>query len=409
MKNLVPSQQGMNARSCTPSRRPLRIGINTLAENPSAPTGATNYMVGFLAALRKVDPFSQYYLLVSPQNRGQFSCCEDAENFRFVNCYYSNENRYWRVLAEQLLIPYHSFRTHLDLVHSHSNVLPLLAPSRSVVNIKTTHHFHTPEAIPLARSLYRHTMHRMSAYKANRIIVSSSAAKEDVVKFYGVLPEKIDVVFEAAGENFTVCLDSAALESYLLQQYHIKGEYVLFVSTLWNYKNAEGTVRAFARVATAHPDLSLVIVGSDCEDAQSHLQKLATELGIGAGVRFLGHIPNHKLPALYQGALAFVYPSFYETFGLTIVEAFKCGCPVIASKRGSLPEVSGGAGILVEPSDIDAIANGIRALAENEALRDEYVQRGLKRGAEFSWTRTARETLSVFERVAPGPHGAEAA
>lgn len=387
----------------------FRIGINTLAENPFAPSGATNYMVGFLDALKRIDSHNQYYLFISPRNREQFSSCEEAGNFTFVNCHYSNENRYCRVLAEQFVLPYHAARVKLDVVHSHSNVVPFVGGTPSVVNIKTTHHFHTPQSIPFARSMYRHVMHRMSVNKASRIIVSSTATKEDVVKFYGVSPEKVDVVFEAAGESFTTCPDITSLRSRLFGEYSINGRYVLFVSTLWDYKNADGTIRAFARVASAQSDLSLVITGHDYEGAKARLQELAGKLGVGHKVLFLGHVPNQELPALYQGALVFVYPSFYETFGLTVVEAFKCGCPVVTSNVGSLPEVSGGAAILIEPSNVDAIANAIQALASDEALRNERIQRGLQRGAEFSWDRTARETFDVFKRVVVARAFAEAA
>jgi glycosyltransferase involved in cell wall biosynthesis len=366
-------------------------------------------MVGFLDALKRIDSQNQYYVFVSPRNREQFSSCRNAGNFTFVNCHYSNENRYCRVLAEQLLLPYQAAKVKLDVVHSHSNVLPFFGGTPSVVNIKTTHHFHTPQSIPFARSLYRHVMHRMSVNKASRIIVSSTATKEDVVRFYGVSPEKVDVVFEGGGESFTTCSDITSLRSRLLAKYGINGRYVLFVSTLWDYKNADGTIRGFARVAAAHPDLLLVIAGNDYEGAKARLQELASKLGIGHRVLFLGHVPNQELPLLYQGALVFVYPSFYETFGLTVVEAFKCGCPVITSNVGSLPEVSGGASILIEPSSVDAIADAVAALARDEAFRNERIQRGLQRGAEFSWDRTARETLAVFERVALSEPAAGAA
>jgi len=307
------------------------------------------------------------------------------------------------------MLPYHAARSRLDVVHSHSNVVPFLGTTPSVVNIKTTHHFHTPQSIPLARSLYRRLMHRMSVRKARRIIVSSSATKQDVVKFYGVAPGKVDVVFEAAGENFSPAPDMSSVRSRLLGNYGIAGRYVLFVSTLWDYKNADGTIRAFAQVAAACPDLSLAIAGNDYEGARARLERLASELGMGRRVRFLGQVPNLELPLLYQGALAFVYPSFYETFGLTVVEAFKCGCPVITSNAGSLPEVSAGAAILVEPSKVETIAEAIRALAGDQAFREEQVRRGLQRGTEFSWERTARETLQVFERVAMAESLADAA
>jgi glycosyltransferase involved in cell wall biosynthesis len=190
------------------------------------------------------------------------------------------------------------------------------------------------------------------------------------------------------------------LASKVTTRYGLRRPYLLFVSTLYPYKNVETLIRSLAHLVTEKGvDWELVIVGRDYDSQQPRLQSLARDLGVSERTRFLGFVPTDDLPALYSAAQAFVFPSLVETFGKPLVEAMRCGVPVIASNTSCIPEVLGGAGILVDPLDVEQMASAIHEAAVNQILRTNLIEHGLKRALFFSWEAGAKETLSTIERA----------
>ena len=214
--------------------------------------------------------------------------------------------------------------------------------------------------------------------EVDRVIVPSGATKKDLVEM-GVSKEKIRVIPEAPDEIFRRV--SKEEITAVKNKYRINGNY-LFSIGVGGRKNTDRIMAAFENLKGENLKLVFVGRGNGFEEKR--------------GVRFLGHIPFEDLPALYSGSEALLYPSLYEGFGLPILEAFVCGTPVVTSNLSSMPEVAGDAAVLVNPKDVDSITAGIKKALQN---RKELVRKGLKRVKEFSWEKTAVETLAVYNEA----------
>jgi glycosyltransferase involved in cell wall biosynthesis len=175
------------------------------------------------------------------------------------------------------------------------------------------------------------------------------------------------------------------------------GEYLLSVGETRPYKNIPRLLEAFARLDA--PGLDLVLVGRH-DPRERDLRALAERLGVGGRVRFLGFVPDEQLAALYSGAVAFVFPSLYEGFGIPLLEAMACGCPVVTSDLASMPEVCGEAAVYVDPSDADAIAAGMASVVGDREMSAALARRGLERAARFSYRSAAESILEVLRGCA---------
>ncbi|HVB99473.1 MAG TPA: glycosyltransferase family 1 protein, partial [Candidatus Dormibacteraeota bacterium] len=373
----------------------MKIAIDTLFEHPERPTSAIDYLVNLVASLPAEGPQHDFYALTSPRNRRYF-VDGHHRNLHLVNCGISNEHRGLRILAQQGIIPAQMRRYGIDALFAAGNVCPAVGGFCRVLKINTLHHILTPNLIGWARSRYRRYAFAASARRADHIVANSAATKADICRFMSISEEKVSVVWEAVDEVFRPV--SKQQRDRFLADFGLRPDYILFVSSLWPYKNPETLLRAFAILSKErHFDLDLVFVGRDDNSYQQKLEELAGDLGIRQRTRFLGAIPNRQMPAVYSAARVFVYPSLAETFGKPLVEAMRCGVPVVASNVTSIPEVLGDAGLLVDPRDVDRLAAAIRRAATDEALRRDMIARGLSRGDLFSWTEVARRTLQITE------------
>lgn len=218
--------------------------------------------------------------------------------------------------------------------------------------------------------------------RARMIITVSEAVRAEVIEHFGVPPERVRAVPLAASNLFRpVAASSPAPKPFFL-----------FVATLEPRKNVGALVEGW-RASRGETDADLVIAGRNRADF--------TGIPAGDGVHFLGEVPDQQLPRLYSDALALVYPTHYEGFGLPVLEAMQCGCPVITSCDPAVKEVAGGAAI--HTSNPQEIAEAMRAVAGNPRLRNVLRGCGLERAADFSWRRTARETHAVYEEVLTPP------
>lgn len=377
----------------------MRIGIDTIFENPRRPTGATGYLKLLIAGMAKLDHENDYFLFVSPANRSQF---EELVGLRWtlIECPYSNESIPGRIASQQLLIPRYARRHRLDVLNSPGNTSPVVLPCPSVLTIKTLHHLHRAPGLGLTRTLYRRLMVQKSARAARLIIANSNDTAQRIEESLGIPHERIRVVYEAVASAFTPGDATGDLTETLAWRHGIHRDYVLFVSTLWRYKNADGLLRSFAQIADRFVGTDVVIAGRDHGGYRAELESLSTELGIRERVIFLDHVPNDLLPDLYRGARVFVYPSLEETFGLTLVEAMKCGVPIIASSTSSIPEILGGAGVLITPTEPAQLSTALAAVLSDERLRESLIAKGFARGSDFTPERMAGDTLNVLLEAA---------
>jgi glycosyltransferase involved in cell wall biosynthesis len=220
------------------------------------------------------------------------------------------------------------------------------------------------------------------------------------VNTYQVSPERISVIPLSAGAHFRPIVNQEELQR-VRQTYGIKGEYMLSVGAIQPRKNLGRLIAAYARLRRAKPEVKLpkLVLAGKCGWLYNETFRAIKELELSEAVIVTGYVPENDLPALYSGALCFIYPSYFEGFGLPPLEAMQCGVPVIAGDRTSLPEVVGDAGILIDPYDVDALAAALEKVVSDSNLRSELSVKGLARAKLFEWRETARQTLAVYRKA----------
>ncbi|HEX8457547.1 MAG TPA: glycosyltransferase family 1 protein [Pyrinomonadaceae bacterium] len=295
-------------------------------------------------------------------------------------------------------LPVELRRHRADLLHVQFTAPPL-APCPVVATIHDLSFEHLPETFKRRSWMQLRLTVRRTARTAAHIITSSEFSRRDLIETYNLAPERVTVALAAAAPHFRPATAEAVAE--VRRRYDIAGDYVLAVGSIQPRKNLVRLVRAYSdlRRRRSHDKLpQLVLVGKRAWLYGETLRAVERS-GLASNVLFTGYVPEGDLPALYTGALCFVYPSYFEGFGLPPLEAMQCGAAVVAGDRTSLPEVVGDAGLLVNPFDEDAIGAAIARLIDDEHLRAELKRRGQARAARFSWAETARRTLQVYEQA----------
>jgi glycosyltransferase involved in cell wall biosynthesis len=224
-----------------------------------------------------------------------------------------------------------------------------------------------------------------------------------MIETYGTSPERITAIPLAAPSYFGRVREERELQR-VRHIYGIEGDYILCVSSIQPRKNLSRLVRAYESLRNKRGPgklPKLVLVGK-CAWLYDETLRSIEEGRMKDSIILTGYVPQSDLPALYSGSICFVYPSYFEGFGLPPLEAMKCGTPVIAGNRTSLPEVVGDAGILVDPFDVNAIAAAIERLVDDPDLRQQLSVKGVARSRLFDWNETARRTLNVYEQVVGG-------
>lgn len=372
----------------------MHIGVDASRLAVDARTGTEQYAWELLAALGQIDQRNRYTLYC---NRPPTALPPLPPTFTLKSMPLRRAWSHGRLSLEMAL--------HApDVLFVPAHALPLVLAPRSIVTIHDLGFMYHPEAHTRIQQLYHRLFTRLSARRATHIIAISEATKRDLQRFYNTPAAKISVIYHGVHPRFKPLADQAVIEG-ALHKYGIRTPFLLFISTIQPRKNVARLIEAFADVRTklgsACP-LRLVLAGKRGWLTET-IERRAAELGIADFVQFLGYVADEDLPALFNGALAYVIPSLYEGFGMTILEAQACGTPVLASNVSSLPEVVGDAGLLVDPLDVRAIAAGIERLATDQQYRTELRARGLRHAAAWTWERTARETLAVLESVGHAP------
>ncbi|MEX2425875.1 MAG: glycosyltransferase family 1 protein [Thermomicrobiaceae bacterium] len=301
-----------------------------------------------------------------------------------------------RILWEQLAFPVLARSHKADLIHGPVNVVPVASGKPSIVTIHDLAFLQYPEQYPGFQRRYLTRMTRASTHRADRVIAVSEFTGRDVAERLGVPESKIVAVPNGVSGDFFPRQGTKELDSFRREK-DLPDEFLLFTGTLQPRKNVIGLLRAYSLLDRSDR-LPLYIVGGTGWMFSTIFDEVK-QLGIEADVHFAGYAASESLPLWYSAATAFIYPSFYEGFGLPVLEAMACGTPVITSNRTSLPEVVGDAGLLVDPDDPDDIAAAMRALLADSDYRTALGETGRMRAQGYSWKRTARETAAVYRQV----------
>ncbi|MGB9880388.1 MAG: glycosyltransferase family 4 protein, partial [Anaerolineae bacterium] len=271
----------------------------------------------------------------------------------------------------------------------------------SVVTVHDLGYLYYPQVYTRWARWYLRWSTSYNARAAAHLIADSEATKRDLLQHCRTPPDKVTVIYPGYDPSFAPVEDQARLAA-VRQRYGIPALYVLYVGTLQPRKNLLGLLDAFAVLAKEDQETHLVLAGKKGWLYQP-LFAHAEQLGLEERVHFIGYVPQEDLPALISGARVFVLPSFYEGFGLPVLEAMACGTPVICSNVASLPEVAGDAAILVDLHNTEQLEQAISQVLTDPSLRHDLTEKGLRRVQHFSWQKCAQQTLQLLERVSHLP------
>jgi glycosyltransferase involved in cell wall biosynthesis len=371
----------------------LRVAFNARGLSDGTLRGWTRYTVNLLAELSRLG--IELYLYSDKTLHEDHLSRLVPETYRVVQ---SPPMRY--VKWEQVWLPRQCAADEVDILHTPINFgLPWRSPCLRVLTL------HDAIDIVYYRARTRwwkkltpddlktYLYHKMAAANADRIITVSNHAKTDLVSRLGLAAEKIDVIYEAAEAWFGEPVAQETVEKIRLQ-YQLPSKYIFYVGGWETRKNIPFLLKSFA--AADLSEVSLVLAGGKDGQVQE-LTELSRSLSIGARVRLLGWVHERDLPALYAGALCFVYPSEYEGFGLQLCEAMAAGCPTLAARATSLPEVLGAGGETFALHSPDELVGLLRRLSQDDSYRSDLSRRARLRSADFSWVSTASRTIGVYE------------
>jgi glycosyltransferase involved in cell wall biosynthesis len=379
----------------------MRVAINLLTEDPENPSGAHWFWTRVIPEMAsRLETNEELHLLVSRKSRHLYQGY--GPNVGYITYPWSNERRIPRTLSEHLYSPLRLPLSHIDVLNT--LMAPVVNPSWSlVIHMKTMHAYTAPEAIgPLPR-MYRRLQYPRTARAADTIIINSESLRSEIEKYLNVDPDKLRLIHEAVDHDLFKPGDAGAARDHVAS-HGVTKPFVLFVSSLWPYKNCDGLLRAWALARGELGGRQLAVVGPGRDEKYvAQLHSLAAELGIAEDLVFVGGVPLEETVRFYQAADLFVYPSLNETFGLPILEAMACGCPVVTSDTSAMPETAGGAAILADPRDPASIAQAITDAAK--LGRDGLAEAGLRRASQFTWAATGAKTLDVYREAAERRRG----
>jgi glycosyltransferase involved in cell wall biosynthesis len=371
----------------------MKIAINTLPLYKTK-VGMGKYIIELVNRIPKDDPENCYVIYVSEKNEKYFDLT--AKNITIKKVPDILTSPFLKIIWEQLFLPFSLIKNSVDIYHATGFVLPLWKPKKTkfVVTIADMTFFTHPQYHKWFKNSYFRVFIPISLKNADKVLAISENTKEDIVAITQTNPKKIQTVHLGVDSYFIP--EQKKEYGLILAKYKIKQPYTLFVGMLEPRKNIIGLIKAFSLIEDKKGHI-LVIVGEKgwmYDTIFSYVNKL----GLENDVLFIGYVPDHDLAALYSRATCFVYPSFYEGFGIPVIEAMACGCPVITSNNSSLKEIVGDAAILIDPYSVEQIAEKMQLLLQNKEEQQKRKDAGLKQARKYKWELFAKKTKNTYER-----------
>lgn len=370
----------------------MRIGV--LARGLSVPLGGvTTFLHHVLPRLPVLDPENRYVVFHNSEAyRGRFTGAEEV--FFKAPGTFLWENAWFPIMLR---------RHRVDVLLCTKNLVPAFIPRNIATAVVVYDLLYFPikgtyiHEYKLADVLYFRWRFPPGARRADRLIAISESTKKDLVSCFGLDPSKVTAVPLGVEAPPPDALSDERLEE-VRRRYGLARPYVFYSGSLSPRKNMVRLVQAFARLKDVIPHDLVVTAGKSWKDRP--VFDAVRKLGLRTRFRKLGNVPAEDMPALYRMADAFVYVSLYEGFGLPILEAMACGCPVLTSRTSSMPEVAGDAALTVDPADVGEIESGLRRILTDPALVSELRARGARQAAHFTWDRTTRGVIGVLNDLA---------
>jgi glycosyltransferase involved in cell wall biosynthesis len=371
----------------------LRIAIDAHSVGAQL-AGNESYATNLIEALATIDSVNHYTLFVTKR------AAIDRFAGRWSNFSIRRTLPHTPLVRVPLTLSAELRRRPVDVLHVQFTAPPFVR-CPLVVSIHDLSFEHWPLTFKRKSRIQLRLTVRQSARKASRILAPSECVRQDIIETYGIAPDRVITIPLAASDEYGPITEAKELQR-VRHTYGIAGDYVLSVGSIQPRKNLTRLVAAYSRLRTERSGgklPKLVLVGKQAWLYDETLRAIERS-GLKESIVLTGYVPNADLPALYSGAVCFVYPSYFEGFGLPPLEAMKCGVPVIAGNRTSLPEVVGDAALLVDPFDEIEIASAIACLIDNSDLRAALRVKGLDRAQAFKWHKTAKKTLEIYRQVA---------
>lgn len=358
----------------------MRIGIDVRLQNES---GVGRYIRNLTKELRRIDKDNKY-IFVNPQIR-------------------------WHSIKEQIIMPFVLYKKRLDLAHFPYFNVPIFYPKKFIATIHdlTINQFATGKASTLNPILYKlkllgYKLILLNAVKrAEKIIAPTKYVKEQIVDQYGVNPDKIIVIYEGVNKKLKVKSEKSKAQVKSKKLNIKEKSYFLYVGNAYPHKNLEMLLKAFSLLKTHHTphvahNAKLVLVGKE-DYFYKKLKNKVKKLNLSKNVIFTGYVSDEQLVLLYQNAISLVFPSLNEGFGLPALEAMANECLVVCSDIPALREVCSSAAVYFNPEDMGKLSKEMNKLVVKPSIYQEKIKLGKKRSAQFSWQKTAEETLKVYE------------
>lgn len=365
----------------------MNVGIDASRIAISERSGTENYTYNLIEALKRVDSVNKYTLYFNklPQ---YFEITQPNVSTKYLPLprFWTQGRLAWECLVnppDVLFVPAHT----LPIIHR-----PGL---KTVVTIHDLGSEFLAEYHKFPQKLYLNWSTRYAVAFATQIIAVSKSTKKDLTERLRAKTEKVSVVYEAVDQEF-FNPRSEVEQANVLSKYGLKGDFLLFVGTVQPRKNLERLIEAFSKLKNRK--IQLVIAGKPGW-LYGDIYSAPVKFGVAEQVKFIGYVPNEELPGLYSSATALIFPSLYEGFGLPVLEAMACDCPVVVSKSSSLPEIVAEAGLYFDPNRVETIVDSLKLILSKNALRSEMIDEGRKQVKKFTWEKTAKETLKVLQKA----------
>ena len=355
--------------------------------------GNETYAINLIEALAEIDQSNQYTLYVTKQ-----SAVERFAN-RWPNFKVQRTLPHTPLVRIPLTLSRELRRHPVDVLHVQYTAPPF-APCPTVVTIHDLAFEHLPETFNRRSWMQLRLTVRHTARRAAQITTLSEYSRQDISQTYGIDPGIITVTQAAAAPMFKRVNNETELQR-VRETYGIDGDYILSLCSIQPRKNLQRLIEAYSLLRRLHPEgkLPTLVLAGKRGWLENETMQAAQREELSGKIRFTGYVADEQLNALYSGAICFVYPSYFEGFGLPILEAMKCGTPVIAGNRTSIPEVAGEAALLFDPFDVHSLVAALRQVLDDSEYRAALGAKGLQRASEFSWQTTARLTLDAYQRA----------
>lgn len=352
------------------------------------------YTHNLIKQLNEIDEFNEYYLIHGESKDTQIYKANEeilVKKYSFPK----GSTAIWRYFSTPLKL---KSMNQLDIVHDTYEIGPLSIkmPFKRIITVHDLSPFLFPNTFSSSNVLFHKIFFSKTLRSVDKIITVSESTKYDLVTYFNVPEDRIKVIFNGVDTKFRSLRENDVNE--FLKKYNINFPFILYVGTLEPRKNLPTLIKAYYQLKKKNINHKLVIAGRKGWKYQKIFETI-DKLNLKDDIIFTGYVPENDLPALYNAADLFVYPSIYEGFGLPPLEAMACGTPVITSNTSSLPEVVGDAGIMVDPLDINELAHSMHEVLTNSALKIDLRKKGLERAKMFNWEKCGRETLEVYENV----------